>query len=332
MQNYQKQMNELGKRKIPFLFLLDFELQSPMVFPLESLNSEQILFDLNGFANVKHTKTLSENFFFKKFPPNFETYKHSFDLVQRNLHHGNSFLTNLTFSSPIESNLSLKDIFYASQAKYKLCFEDKFVFFSPETFVQINNQIISSCPMKGTIDASVPQAATKILQNEKEFAEHATIVDLIRNDLSMISEKVEVEKFRYLDKIITHDKELLQVSSKITGKLPKNYLIGDIFATLLPAGSICGAPKKKTIEIIKEAENYDRGFYTGVCGYFDGEKLDSCVMIRFIEQINSQKYFKSGGGITAYSEVESEYQELIQKIYVPIIRKYPNLSADSAKY
>jgi para-aminobenzoate synthetase component 1 len=86
----------------------------------------------------------------------------------------------------------------------------------------------------------------------------------------------------------------------------------------LPAGSITGAPKAKTVEIIKQTENYTRGFYTGIFGYFDGVNLDSAVMIRFIENENGRLFFKSGGGITSMSEVQKEYEELIQKIYVPI--------------
>ena len=92
-----------------------------------------------------------------------------------------------------------------------------------------------------------------------------------------------------------------------------------MFFELLPAGSISGAPKQKTVEIIQEAESGPRGFYTGVFGYYDGKALDSGVMIRFIEKENDTFYYRSGGGITSKSDLESEYKELIQKIYVPII-------------
>ena len=178
--------------------------------------------------------------------------------------------------------------------------------------------MISSFPMKGTIDASVPQAAEEILQDEKEKAEHATIVDLIRNDLSMVAREVTVKKYRYIQEIVTHDKKLLQVSSEISGILPTDYqsYIGDIILQLLPAGSICGAPKRSTLKIISETETYSRGFYTGVFGIFDGTNLDSAVMIRFIEQDDGRYYYKSGGGITINSNPEKEYQELIDKVYV----------------
>lgn len=94
--------------------------------------------------------------------------------------------------------------------------------------------------------------------------------------------------------------------------------ICDIIFRLLPAGSITGAPKPKTVEIIAQAEDYRRGFYTGIMGHYADGQLDSAVMIRFIEQENGQLHFKAGGGITAKSRWESEYNEVIQKIYVPI--------------
>ena len=174
---------------------------------------------------------------------------------------GNTYLLNLTFKTKIQTRLSLPEIFEHSNAPYKLLYKNQFVVFSPEAFVKIEGNTISSYPMKGTIDAGIQDAETVLLNDRKELAEHNTIVDLIRNDLSMVSKNVRVEKFRYIDKIKTHEKELLQTSSKICGDLPPDWKkhIGDILITMLPAGSISGAPKKKTVEIIKEVENYDRG-------------------------------------------------------------------------
>jgi para-aminobenzoate synthetase component 1 len=86
---------------------------------------------------------------------------------------------------------------------------------------------------------------------------------------------------------------------------------------LLPAGSISGAPKEKTREIIRNAEKEARGFYTGIAGIYDGETLDSCVMIRYVEKQGEKTFYRSGGGITFQSEEGSEYNELIDKIYVP---------------
>jgi len=145
------------------------------------------------------------------------------------------------------------------------------------------------------------------------------IVDLMRNDLGIIGSNVKVENFRYVEKIKAGKKELLQVSSKITAKLPMHWQnnIGTLLSQLLPAGSITGTPKKSTVNIINEVENFERDFYTGVFGVFDGESLRSGVMIRFIEKMNDQLSYKSGGGITIDSDAKSEYEELIDKIYLP---------------
>jgi len=174
--------------------------------------------------------------------------------------------------------------------------------------------------MKGTIEASIPNAKEQILANEKEMAEHIMIVDLMRNDLGMVGNNVTVEQFRYVEKIKAGDKELLQISSKIRATLPEDWRdhLGELLLKLLPAGSITGTPKYSTVNIINNIENYKRGFYTGIFGLFDGENLYTAVMIRFIEKENDKLYYKSGGGITLDSDATSEYQELIDKIYLPL--------------
>jgi para-aminobenzoate synthetase component 1 len=136
----------------------------------------------------------------------------------------------------------------------------------------------------------------------------------------MISNSVSVEKYRYIEKIKTHKGEILQTSSEIVGLLPDDWqsTFGESLLRLLPAGSISGAPKQKTCEIIRENELSPRGYYTGVFGIFDGASIDSAVAIRYIENQDGRYHFRSGGGITALSNVEDEYEELIQKIYVPL--------------
>lgn len=314
-------MNEYGRCKIPFLFIIDFEMKQPIVLKLEEIDPSILLFNINGKRNYDIELKPGISILFKKHPVNFAEYNTIYEKIMREINNGNSYLLNLTFPTKINTNLSLKEIFYLSRAEYKLFYRDKFVVFSPESFVKIKDRSISSYPMKGTIDASIKNAEQIILADPKETAEHNTIVDLIRNDLSMVAKNVCVEKFRYVEKIITSDKSLLQVSSKITGRLEDDFnsRLGEIIFNLLPAGSISGAPKKKTLEIIKENEIYSRGFYTGVFGYFDGSSLDSGVMIRFIEKTNEGLIYKSGGGITYMSNPEAEFQELIDKVYVPIV-------------
>lgn len=317
-----QKMNDLGSKRIPFLFVIDYEMKEPIVLTLEEVEQQNIFYKISEKTNFSFGENPYEKpLYLEKYPISFQEYQQSFDIVKNAMLRGDSFLTNLTKLTPIKINLSLQEIFQRSRAKYQLYFKDKFVLFSPEIFVKIENGIISSHPMKGTISADIPEAEGVILNDKKEFAEHTTIVDLIRNDISMVAEKVWVEKFRYISRIYTHEGDLLQVSSEICGKLPENYQeqIGTLLFKLLPAGSICGAPKPQTLAIIKEAENYDRGFYTGVFGIFDGENLDSSVMIRFIEkQDDGSLIFKSGGGITVFSDAKSEYQEMIDKVYLPI--------------
>lgn len=317
-----EKMNTLGKAREAFLFLIDFKGEKSLILPIKSIDSKEILYQIGKYSNVEDTPSFEhENpIVFSKSPQSYQEYQKAFYKVKAHLDFGNTYLVNLTQATPIKINRPLISIFHQSKAQYKLWLKDKFVVFSPEIFVQISKGKIASFPMKGTIDANLPNAQQQLFSDPKETAEHNTIVDLIRNDLSMIAKNVEVKRFRFLQRLKTNQKDLLQMSSEIIGDVDIDFFdeLGTNFFKLLPAGSISGAPKKKTLEIIEEAENYERGFYTGICGYFDGESLDSGVMIRYIEEIKGDLIFKSGGGITTFSDSEKEYQELIDKVYVPI--------------
>ncbi len=310
----------MGKARTPFIFVIDFDMKKPWVCPLSDVDNHEILFDVNGFSNVLENPVKKKSLDFDVEVVGRQRYQTAYDLVQKHISHGNSFLLNLTMPSRVSTNYTLKDIFHHSLARYKLWFKNQFVVFSPEVFIQTKRGKVSAFPMKGTIDASLDGAEQKLLESEKELAEHYTIVDLIRNDLSIVAKNVVVDKFRYIEKLRTNKGELLQMSSRISGDLPTNYheKLGDIILSMLPAGSISGAPKKKTLEVIAEAEQYTRGYYTGVFGIFDGENIDSGVMIRFLEQGPDGLIYKSGGGITAMSNIHEEYQELTDKIYVPL--------------
>ena len=313
-----KQMNLLGEKKQPFFFLIDFLKTNAEVYPINDIEQAHIQIDFPGIMrNQPNPEPPPFTFHMKAM--SFKDYEAGFNKVMKAINHGDSYLLNLTYPTPIDTNWSLDEIFAKSRAKYKVKYKDLFVVFSPETFIKIQDNTIRSFPMKGTLDAGIHNAEQKLMNDPKELAEHNTIVDLIRNDLSMVVKKVHVEKFRYLEKIQTHGGELLQTSSIISGELPPDWPghLGDILDKLLPAGSISGAPKKRTLEIIEDAEGYDRGWFSGVCGYFDGRNLDSAVMIRFVENINGKLFFKSGGGITHFSKAKDEYNEMIEKVYIP---------------
>ena len=313
-------MNALGRARTPFIFIIDFEQKKPIVLPLSEVDPDHLLYDFQGVRNHDPVVLQDRRLSMTRSALDFAQYRRAFSYVMEQLQAGNSFLVNLTFPTEVHLNLSLRALFFLSQARYKLWLRDAFVVFSPESFVRIADGHIRTYPMKGTIDATVPNAEQKILRDPKEMAEHTTIVDLLRNDLSRYATQVQVTRFRYVEEIATTRSALLQVSSEITGKLSSDYhrQVGDLLSSLLPAGSVSGAPKPKTLEIIQEAELDSRGYYTGVMGYYDGNILDSGVMIRFVEQVGNRYFYRSGGGITARSILETEYQELHDKVYVPM--------------
>ncbi len=311
-------MNKLGSQEMPFLFIISFLKNRNLCLPLSEIDPQTICYDLAGRSNSESISAI-QTFRFETFPVSYEEYLRRFVKVMQHIRFGNTYLINLTVPTLIRTSLSTLDIFLRSRAPYRLWVKDSFTVFSPEIFVKVKKDRIYSYPMKGTMDASVENATEILLNNPKEKAEHFTIVDLIRNDLSQVASQVKVTRFMYPEIIATHRGELIQTSSEIEGVLPSNWkqCLGDWFLRLLPAGSISGAPKRKTVEILLETEGYDRGFYTGVFGLFDGKSLESAVMIRFIEETPQGLVFKSGGGITFRSDPRQEYQELIQKVYVP---------------
>jgi para-aminobenzoate synthetase component 1 len=312
-------LNKWGEERTPFLFIIDFEQANHFASRIDELNPASVLFDFNGFTNDSTTRR-EDDVRLSKQPMEFSDYALRFEKVMAHLRRGDSYLVNLTVKTEIESGYALKELFHIAVARYKLYFHNQFLFFSPETFVRVSEGKIYSFPMKGTIDAAIPNAREVILSDPKELSEHVTIVDLIRNDLGHVAESVSVKRFRYIDELRTSSGVLLQVSSEIEGQLTGDYWsrIGTIITSLLPAGSVSGAPKTRTVEIIEEVEKEKRGYYSGICGYFDGKQLDSCVMIRFIESINGKLFYRSGGGITTQSTARNEYLEAMAKIYVPV--------------
>ena len=318
-------MNNLAMQGVPFLFIIDYEGKRAVVEPENEVDANELKYCFNGKGNATQTaKPANKDIEWGIEPPTEAEYQHGFNIIRNAMLAGNSYLANLTCRIGLRTNLSLLDLYNAAEARYRPWMKDKLVCFSPETFVKIAQGEISSYPMKGTAEDRSPSSAEQLLANEKEAAEHATIVDLIRNDLSMVAYDVHVERYRYVERLNTHRGPLLQTSSEIRGRLMPHLMQrpGDVIFSQLPAGSITGAPKKKTVEIIAEAENYHRDFYTGVMGRWDNSELDSAVMIRFIDQYHGKLFFKAGGGITAKSNWKDEYHEVIEKVYAPICRNH----------
>ncbi len=312
-----KALSRLAEAGTPFAFVVSYDKREVYARPLRSLKDWRVA--VPGFGPPP--RPLRQRARLSKHPVPFSRYVKAFERVIEEIRSGNTYLLNLTFPTPVTLPLTLEALFESANAPYRFLWPGRFVCFSPEPFVRIDaDGRIATFPMKGTIDAAVPDAEAKILANEKEMAEHVMVVDLLRNDLGMVAKEVRVRRFRYVERLSTHDRTLLQVSSHIEARLPSNWRqnLGEILQTLLPAGSVTGTPKRRTCQIIELVEGYDRGFFTGVFGLFDGQSLQSAVMIRFIEQTPEGLLYKSGGGITIDSDPKAEYEELLAKVYLPL--------------
>lgn len=313
------QMNRFGNGHTPFLWGIDYHQKECFLITDPFLNRE-ILWEINGIGNAAGlprpsdipTMTITEI-------PGYDEYYRMFSTVRTGLMRGDSFLANLTVPTAVSVTGSLRDIFLCSNAPFRLLLDNRFVCFSPEPFVRIKGYEISAFPMKGTINASLPDAERMLIDNYKEICEHNTIVDLMRNDLNSVARNIRVKRFRYIEHIATSGGEILQTSSEITGLIPKGRELnfGDIILPMLPAGSITGAPKPATTALIGQAEITSRGWYTGVFGYYDGSTMETAVMIRCIQRHSDGRlYFHSGGGITVNSDCREEYDELLTKVYL----------------
>lgn len=317
-------MNRFGADRCPCVWGFDYALKRGFFLATPSDTSD-ILWQVEGIGNVpvvpSDTRQLSLAIVKA---PTWEEYASAFSTVRSGLMRGDSFLANLTAASEVEVDASLEEIFYNSPARFKFKIGEEFVCFSPEPFVCIEANRISTFPMKGTARGDTQEALDTLINDYKEQCEHATVVDLLRNDLSSVAFAVKVQRYRYAEAVTTRRGTLWQTSSEITGNLPADWQshIGDIITTMLPAGSICGAPKQSTLRLIDRVETCRRGWYTGVAGYFDGETLKSGVMIRCLQRGEDGRLrFHSGGGITVNSDCRAEYNELIEKIYLPCSSK-----------
>lgn len=320
-----ERMDRAGSNRTPFLFVLDYA-QREGVFVANPLEQQEVLFKVGDLSNFRHEEVtrLQCDVPFTKTPMPLEEYARRFEKVQAGLREGSVLLVNLTVPTPIDVPLSLEEILYATRARYQLYVPQvRFVCFSPEQFVGIDadGQIVT-CPMKGTIASDVPGAPDIILNDYKETSEHCAAVDLLRRDLMGVAENVRVSRFRFFTDIQTHEKHIYQVSSELRGDLPRDWRgrVGSIIGSLLPAGSILGAPRAAARALIDAAEEgVPRGFYCGIFGYFDGATLDSAVLIRYIdEDEQGHKFYHSGGGVTLNSSLEKEYHEVIEKVYLPL--------------
>lgn len=188
---------------------------------------------------------------------------------------------------------------------------------SPETLVKLENGELHTFPLagsrrRGKDDAEDEALEKELLLDEKELAEHNMLVDLGRNDIGRISKigSVEVEKYMEVLKF----SHIMHIGSTVKGIIREDKDALDAVDSILPAGTLSGAPKLKACQLICELENNKRGIYGGAVGYIDFTgNLDTCIAIRLAFAKNNKVFVRSGAGIVADSVPENEYEECINK-------------------
>ena len=315
-------INKFGKEFVPFVALISYD--SPhedIVCTVENASKYGISYKYcDNSVSTTAAAEPTPRYSFKKHYIDFESYNDKFDRVKKLLDNGTVELVNLCLKTPLSTELSLQEIYDRSKASLVVMLDGRFVCFTPEIFTCIDGSTITTYPMKGTISADIPDAQTVLLNNSKEYDEQVRICRLMKQELSAVSHNINIDKFRYFTKVQTVKGDIWQTSSQISGILKPEYNgknWGDLFEKLLPAGSISGTPKEDTVKLLREVENEQRGFYSGIFIHFDGKICRSYVLIRFVgRDKNGNLYYHSGGGITPKSEPLHEYEELKKKVYL----------------
>lgn len=278
---------------------------------------------ISSGTKVKYPKLKENNVnFISNFKKN--EYIDTVETVRQYIRSGDIYITNLTQrffcetnKSPYEVYRDLRHINPAPFAAFMNIEDFSIVCSSPERFLEIKNNIVETRPIKGTR----PRGKNKeedlknkqqLIDSEKDHSELLMIVDLERNDLSKVCKpnSVKVTELFQLEEYST----VFHLVSTVVGELKNEYTAIDCIEACFPGGSITGAPKVRSMEIIDELEPTRRNIYTGSIGYlgFDGN-ADLNIVIRTILIKNGKAYLGVGGGITWESHKESEYDETLDK-------------------
>ncbi len=188
---------------------------------------------------------------------------------------------------------------------------------SPETLVKLENGVLHTFPLAGTrprgaTDEEDLRLERELLADEKELAEHNMLVDLGRNDLGRISRigTVKVEKLHSIERF----SHVMHIGSTVRGEIAEGKDALDAIESVLPAGTLSGAPKIRACQLIGELENNKRGIYGGAIGYIDFTgNMDTCIAIRIVYRKNGKVFVRSGAGIVADSVPEKEFEECLNK-------------------
>ena len=247
----------------------------------------------------------------------FDEYRKNFEKIKNYISQGSTYEVNYTYNCDVLCDICGYELYLnlIKNQKTPYCAYisnnyHEILSFSPELFFEIKNNKIITKPMKGTVkrEGNDKQEIDFLRNDVKNRAENTMIVDLLRNDLSKIKEADDI-KVEKLFEIETH-KTLHQMTSTISAKLNKIDL-ADILKALFPCGSITGAPKISTMEIIEETENYKRDVYCGAIGVIHKNEMKFSVPIRILQRRKEENKFTfaSGGAIVRKSDVKEEWEE-----------------------
>ena len=226
------------------------------------------------------------------------------------------------FSSPYEGSLInpyrvLRTTNPSPYMVYMKIDDDEIMSTSPETLVRLENGRLTTFPVagsrpRGLTEEEDQELEADLLSDEKELSEHNMLVDLGRNDLGRISrfDSVEVTKYMMIHKY----SKIMHICSQVEGDIKDDCDALSSIESVLPAGTLSGAPKIRACEIIEELESEERGVYGGALGYLDFTgNMDTCIAIRMAVKKDGRVYVQAGGGIVADSIPENEYQESANK-------------------
>lgn len=226
------------------------------------------------------------------------------------------------FSSPYEGSLInpyrvLRTTNPSPYMVYMKIDDEEIMSTSPETLVRLENGRLTTFPVagsrpRGTTEEEDQELEADLLSDEKELSEHNMLVDLGRNDLGRISKFDSVEVTKYM--MIHKYSKIMHICSQVEGDIKDDCDALSAIESVLPAGTLSGAPKIRACEIIEELESEERGVYGGALGYLDFTgNMDTCIAIRMAVKKDGRVYVQAGGGIVADSIPENEYQESANK-------------------
>jgi len=253
--------------------------------------------------------------------PSYDIYRQAFDRVQEELHAGNTYETNLTYRVEVDSDidpvrmyLRLRRLNRAPYAAFLRHSGVSVLSSSPERFATLGrDRVLETRPIKGTTERSDDPATDRrnrdLLRTDPRFrAENLMIVDLLRNDLSTVCEvgTVEVPDLMHVESYA----RVHQLVTTIRGRLRPDVSGVRAVEALFPAGSMTGAPKLRTMQIIAEVESTPRGVYAGALGWVgDDGRADLGVVIRSLVHHGSTYSLGTGGGVTVRSDPRTEFAE-----------------------